>query len=82
MSADFEAYAERGFTLHLNTDVREAWGGFLAARCLIVAKSSFSYVPAVLRTGPVVYEPFWHLPATDAWFFLGDVVANRTRVLL
>ena len=73
---DFDEYAKRGATVHLGGSVLEAWSAFLAARCLVVARSSFSYVPAALREGGVVFEPFWHLPAAEAWVRYGEVLGN------
>jgi hypothetical protein len=48
--------------LHLNVDVFETLEGLINAEVLLMAKSSFSYVAALLSRGIVVYEPFWHSP--------------------
>jgi hypothetical protein len=49
-----------GAQLHLDADLLTAWDDMIRAEILILAKSSFSYVPAILCTGTVVYTPFWH----------------------
>ena len=42
-----------------------------SADVLIMGKSSFSYVAALLSKGPVFYEPFWHGPL-PSWFILSN----------
>jgi hypothetical protein len=49
-----------GATLKLDADLSVAWDDMIRAEILIPAKSSFSYVPALLCSGTVVYSPFWH----------------------
>jgi hypothetical protein len=49
-----------GATLKLDADISIAWDDMIRAEILIPAKSSFSYVPALLCTGTVIYSPFWH----------------------
>jgi hypothetical protein len=47
---------------HLNRDVFQTIGALADAEILLMAKSSFSYVAALLSRGQVIYEPFWHRP--------------------
>jgi len=49
-----------GTLLKLDTDLTEAWDDMIRAEILVLAKSSFSYVPALFCSGTVVYSPFWH----------------------
>ncbi|CAK0844905.1 unnamed protein product [Prorocentrum cordatum] len=65
-SSDFDGYRERGATVHLDGDPMEAWAHFVAADVLVMAKSSFSHVPALLNDNCVVYQPYMHLPL-DGW---------------
>lgn len=51
-----------GCTFHLNTDVFESLRGMINAAVLVTAKSSFSYIAALLSRGVVLFEPFWHRP--------------------
>eukprot|EP00747_Dinoflagellata_sp_TGD_P118473 gnl/TRDRNA2_/TRDRNA2_172823_c0_seq4.p1 gnl/TRDRNA2_/TRDRNA2_172823_c0~~gnl/TRDRNA2_/TRDRNA2_172823_c0_seq4.p1 ORF type:complete len:369 (+),score=23.48 gnl/TRDRNA2_/TRDRNA2_172823_c0_seq4:63-1169(+) len=66
---EFDGYKKRGMKLHLNTDVIEAWRYFANADVMIAAKSSFSFVPALLNTGCVIYQNFWHTPL-DEWMVI------------
>jgi hypothetical protein len=34
----------------------------ISSDILVMSKSSFSYVAALLHQGLVIYEPFWHRP--------------------
>ncbi len=49
----------------LNSDVLETISALIAADCLIMAKSSLSYVAGLLSKGSVYYEPFWHGPLSS-----------------
>lgn len=51
--------------LLLDADLVEAWSDFITAELLVLAKSSFSYVPALYSMGTVVYQAFWHLPKSE-----------------
>ncbi len=48
--------------LMLDTPPIETIRGLASADVMIMAKSSFSYVAALLCAGEVIYEPFWHAP--------------------
>jgi len=64
---EFDGYRQQGVQLHLDsTDVREAWEYFSSADVFVMAKSSFSMVPALFNTNCVIYTPFWHSPL-DEW---------------
>ena len=51
--------------LMLDTPPIDAIRGLANADVMIMAKSSFSYVAALLCASNVVYEPFWHAPQRD-----------------
>jgi len=59
--SEFDGYRSRGVTVHLDGDPLEAWAHFAAADVFVMAKSSFSHVPAFLNGNCVVYQPYWHL---------------------
>jgi len=65
-SSDFDGYRARGATVHLDGDPMEVWAHFAAADVLVMAKSSFSQVPALLNDNCVIYQPYMHLPL-DGW---------------
>lgn len=48
--------------LHLDTDVFDALRTMVNADTLLMAKSCFSYIAGIIRTGPTLYDPFWHAP--------------------
>ena len=55
--------------LHLDTDPIDTIRALANAQFLIIGKSSFSYLAALLCTGTVIYEPFWHRPLPN-WISL------------
>ncbi|CAK0898551.1 unnamed protein product [Prorocentrum cordatum] len=61
-SSSFDEYRSKGLTVHLDGDVLEAWSNFARADVLVMARSSFSHVPAFFNDKCVVYQPYWHLP--------------------
>ena len=48
--------------LDLNADPLRTLQALAQADILVTAKSSFSYLAALLSGGVVIYEPFWHQP--------------------
>ena len=62
---DFVAFSQRGCILHLDEDALADLDGLASANILIIGKSSFSYVAALLSQGLVIYEPFWHKARGD-----------------
>mmetsp|Transcript_93424 Transcript_93424/g.264503 ORF Transcript_93424/g.264503 Transcript_93424/m.264503 type:complete len:371 (-) Transcript_93424:104-1216(-) len=66
----FYGYWQQGMHLHLDSgDVREAWEYFSSADVVVLAKSSFSHVPALLNPNCVIYQAFWHHPL-DEWMIV------------
>lgn len=59
-------------TLVLDADLVKAWEDMIKAEILVLAKSSFSYVPALYSVGTIIYQPFWHLPRSN-WYNLEDL---------
>jgi hypothetical protein len=55
-----------------NIDPIETLRGMATADLLIMSRSSFSYVGAILNpNGAVIYHPFWHSPMKE-WLILGE----------
>jgi len=44
----------------LDAPLTEVWRDLITSRVCVIAKSSFSYVPALFCDGVVFYFPFWH----------------------
>lgn len=59
--ADFEGLPDI-CEFELDTDVFTTVSGLIEADCLIMAKSSLSYIAGLCSRGTVYYEPFWHRP--------------------
>lgn len=64
VEADFQAFPKI-CEFELNSDVFQTISGLIHADCLIMAKSSLSYVAGLLSRGTVYYEPFWHRPLSS-----------------
>jgi hypothetical protein len=58
-----------GVELNLYGDAIATFRQLVEADILVMSKSSFSYVAALLSDGLVLYEPFWHSPLSD-WISL------------
>lgn len=59
---DFEIYKNADTKLHINEDICKTFIQLVAADILVMSKSSFSYVAALLSDGEVYYKKFWHKP--------------------
>lgn len=57
-SQSFDGYRSRGMRVHLDGDPLEASAHLMTAHIAILAKSSFSWVPALFNSHCVVYQPF------------------------
>lgn len=53
----FKEYADRRVQVHLEDEIgtKEAWANMMSADVFVMAKSSFSYVPAMVNRGCVIY---------------------------
>ena len=67
----FESYKQFPVVFHLDEDVFDTFNSLVFADVLVLSKSSFSYVAALLSDAVVVYTPFWH-PPRKHWFLLGN----------
>ena len=61
--------------LILDAKLNSAWEDMINAEILVIAKSSFSYVPALYSKATIVYQPFWHEKKSE-WFNLGSASAQ------
>lgn len=53
---------DANFHLELDTPVESVFLALATAEILVMSKSSFSLVPAMLNPNKVIYTPFWHEP--------------------
>lgn len=61
---DFAHFSKVGVKVFLNGDALWTMRQLIEADVLIMSKSSFSYVAALISDGLKLYEPFWHSPLT------------------
>jgi len=65
-ASDFEEYARRNITLHLDGDPMQAWAHLASAHVLVMAKSTFSHIPAMVNPACVIYQP-WNYRNPGFW---------------
>jgi hypothetical protein len=63
---DFADFARAGCELHLDTDALWTMQQLVEADVLVMAKSSFSYIAAILNAGVKIYEPNFD-PPQSTW---------------
>jgi hypothetical protein len=73
---DFVEFKELNAVLCLNEDEFTTFDNLVHADILVTAKSSFSYVAALLNKGIVFYEPFWHRPL-PSWI---DITSGKDQI--
>jgi hypothetical protein len=77
----FDSFKDKGYELHLDEEITDAWRHIVMADVAILSRSSFSFVPAVVSKGTVVYTPFWYKPIRG-WDTVGkDVLATTADEL-
>lgn len=62
---DFARYTDLGCELHIGDDVFTTFHNLVESDVLVMAKSAFSFVAALLSDGIKLYEPFWNAPLND-----------------
>ena len=84
---DFSALQQSGAELFLDADAIWSMQQLIEADILIMSKSSFSYVAALISDGIKLYEPFWHSPLspwitrTTAGKFNSSIFAQQLQQL-
>lgn len=73
---DLEALLGDLAILDSTTNVFDAFNSMANAKVLVMAKSSLSYVAAMLCEGTVYYEKFWHPPMKD-WIPLSKLGVSK-----
>jgi len=73
---DFDGFRERNITMHLDTDIVETWAHMAQSQVLVMAKSSFSFISAILNRGCVVYQPWLTRPLRN--FTVANPKQERT----
>jgi hypothetical protein len=77
----YEPLDDFGFyNLYLDGSIQDVWRRFLTSDVLILSKSTFSLVPAILSRRDktkVIYTPFWHRPL-PGWEVVDPIQMDRT----
>lgn len=73
----FDEFRNRGFQVVLDGSIGDVWKGILVSDVIILSRSSFSLVPAIMSKGTVVFTPFWHSPLPH-WDVVDDDFVNET----
>lgn len=72
----------RSIDLKIDTDITGVWQHMMTADFLVMSKSSFSVIPAMLnRHGKVIHTSFWHRPV-DGWIAVSQDILNQTQLEL
>ena len=73
----FGIFAEKNYSLHLDTPLEDVWRALMTADVVVMAKSSFSFAPALLNgKAKVWYTPFWHSPL-PGWQIISNDILER-----
>jgi hypothetical protein len=72
-----DIFHEKGYTVNLEDDLASIWRTFISADVVILSRSDFSMIPAVLSIGQVVYTPFWH-PPIRGWARVPKEIMDQT----
>jgi hypothetical protein len=67
----FQEYKQFPVRFHLNEDVFDTFNHLVFADVLVLSKSSYSYVAALLSNGMIIYKPFWH-PPRKHWLLISN----------
>ena len=59
---NFNMYKNNDTVFHLNESVQDTFTGLVYGDILVMSRSSFSYIAALLSNGIIYYEKFWHPP--------------------
>jgi hypothetical protein len=73
----FGVFAEKNYSLHLDTPIEEVWRALVTADVVIMGRSSFSFAPTLLNGNATVwYTPFWHSPL-PGWQNVSDEILEK-----
>ena len=78
-AGDFIEFQQFGTKLFLDIDPIWTMQQLIEADILIMSKSSFSYVAALISDGIKLYEPFWHSPLSQ-WITRNPIGQFNSRV--
>ena len=74
---DLNEFRNRGYEVNVDTSLKETWKEFVTADVMIMSRSDFSMVPAMVAKGTVVYTPFWH-HSLRRWKRVSQTIMTKT----
>lgn len=57
-----DEFERKGYEMQLDSDLQDIWSTIVTSDVVILSRSDFSMIPAIVAKGTVVYTPFWHPP--------------------
>ena len=70
-------FAAKGYEVSYETDLSRIWHAFVTSDVLILSRSDFSMIPALVAQGKVVYTPSWHAPL-KGWEVVDKEIMDMT----
>jgi len=77
----WDDFRNRNLKVNVQDDLVLIWKEMINADILVMSKSSFSLVPALLSRGTVLYTPFWHKPLAH-WRIVDTKTMDSTNLEL
>lgn len=78
----FDVFHEKGYEVSLDDELHDIWREFLAADVLILSRSDFSMMPALVTKGTVVYTAFWNHPLRNWKKASAELLAQTNAEML
>ena len=72
-----DEFEKKGYEMQLDSDLQEIWSTIVTSDVVILSRSDFSMIPAIVAKGTVVYTPFWH-PPLRPWEKVGPEIMKDT----
>jgi hypothetical protein len=72
-----DEFERKGYEMELDSDLQDIWRTIVTSDVVILSRSDFSMIPAIVAKGTVVYTPFWH-PPLRPWKRVGPEIMKET----
>lgn len=76
---EFDEFYAKGYEVVLDGSIGKVWQGIISSQVVILSRSSFSLVPALMTKGKVIFTPFWHAPLPH-WEVVDEAFLNATHL--
>ena len=75
----FDEFRAKGYEIFLDDTVTDVWKTIVVSDVVILSRSSFSLIPALVAKGTVVYTPYWHAPLSH-WHVVEKDVLDQSQI--